>query len=58
MKWRKGIPDSLYVPTMAGIPTSLLNKLEKCNFDLFHGRLQKEWRLPMKSFYYYHMRLM
>lgn len=58
-KWRKGIPDNLYVPTMAGIPTSLfLNKLEKCNFDLFHGRLQKEWRLPMKSFYYYYMRLM
>ena len=32
MKWRKGIPDSLYVPTMAGIPTSLFEQIRKMQF--------------------------
>ncbi|RCK62526.1 NADH dehydrogenase (ubiquinone) complex I, assembly factor 6 [Candida viswanathii] len=56
--WRKTIPDVIFTPMMVGIPTVLyLNKLEKCDFDLFNPKLkQKEWRLAWTSFRDYYRR--
>ncbi|EMG46168.1 NDUFAF6 NADH dehydrogenase [Candida maltosa Xu316] len=56
--WKKGIPDVIFTPLMVAIPTSLyLNKLQKCDFDLFNGKLkQKEWRLAWTSFKDYYQR--
>ena len=58
LKWRKNIPDSLFVPMMSALPVSLyLEKLEKYDFDLFNKRLnQQEWRLPWRSFRAYYLR--
>jgi len=57
-KWKRNIPDALFTPFMVAIPTSLyLQKLQKCDFDIFHGKLQqKEWRLPWTSFRSYYQR--
>lgn len=57
-RWRRGIPDVIFTPFMLAIPTTLyLNKLERCDFDIYAKSLQqKEWRLPWRSFVDYHMR--
>ena len=57
-RWRKGLPDVVFVPFMVSIPTSLyLQKLEKYDFDVLSPKLQqKEWRLPWKSFLSYYQR--
>ncbi|KAK6896563.1 NADH dehydrogenase (ubiquinone) complex I, assembly factor 6 [Candida tropicalis] len=57
--WRKNIPDVIFTPMMVGIPTVLyLNRLEKCDFDIFHRKLkQKEWRLAWTSFKDYYKRV-
>jgi NADH dehydrogenase [ubiquinone] 1 alpha subcomplex assembly factor 6 len=57
-RWRRGIPDVIFTPFMVAIPTTLyLQKLEKCDFDLFHPKLhQKEWRLAWRSFRSYYTR--
>ncbi|PSK40628.1 hypothetical protein C7M61_000276 [Candidozyma pseudohaemuli] len=57
-KWRRGIPDVVFIPFMNAIPTSLyLEKLEKNDFNLFRpGMKQKEWRLGWRSFKNYYTR--
>ena len=57
-KWRKGIPDVIFIPFMNAIPTSLyLEKLEKNDFNIYSPKLkQKEWRLGWRSFRNYYKR--
>jgi NADH dehydrogenase [ubiquinone] 1 alpha subcomplex assembly factor 6 len=57
-KWRKNIPDAIYVPYMLAIPTQLyLERLQKYDFDIFHPKmLQKEWKLPWRSFKSFYQR--
>lgn len=57
--WRRNIPDVIFTPMMVSIPTVLyLNKLERCDFDIFHSKLnQKEWRLAWTSFRDYYKRV-
>lgn len=57
-KWRRGIPDVIFTPFMVAIPTTLyLQRLERCDFDLFHKKLaQKEWRLAWRSYADYYKR--
>lgn len=57
-RWRGGVPDVVFVPLMAAIPTSLyLERLEKSDFDVFGARMQqKEWRLAWRSFRSYYRR--
>lgn len=58
-KWRKGIPDVIFIPFMNAIPTSLyLEKLEKNDFNMYSPKLkQKEWRLGWRSFRNYYKRV-
>lgn len=57
--WRRNVPDVIFTPMMVSIPTVLyLNKLERCDFDIFHSKLnQKEWRLAWTSFKDYYKRV-
>lgn len=57
--WRRNVPDVIFTPMMVSIPTILyLNKLERCDFDIFHSKLnQKEWRLAWTSFKDYYKRV-
>lgn len=57
-KWRKGIPDVVFILFMNAIPTSLyLEKLEKNDFNLFRPAMkQNEWRLGWRSFKNYYAR--
>lgn len=57
-KWRRNIPDVLFIPFMTGIPSALyLQKLEKYDFDILNSKVsQKEWRLAYKSFMSYYTR--
>lgn len=57
-KWRKNIPDAIYVPYMLAIPTQLyLERLQKYDFDIFHPKMQqKEWKLPWRSFKSFYQR--
>lgn len=57
-KWRKDIPDAVYVPYMVAIPTQLyLERLQKYDFDIFHPKLQqKEWKLAWRSYKGYYQR--
>lgn len=56
--WRRGIPDVIFTPLMAAIPTSLyLQRLERNDFNIFSRSLQqKEWRLPWRSFRSFYLR--
>lgn len=56
--WNRGIPDVIYTPFMAGIPTALyLERLERNDFDLFStGMAKKEWRLGWRSYWGYYRR--
>lgn len=57
-RWKKSIPDAIFTPFMVGIPATLyLKKLERCDFDVFHKKLQEpEWRLAWSSFKSYYQR--
>lgn len=57
-RWRRGIPDAVFVPFMAATPTALyLQRLEKHDFDVLSPKIQqKEWRLAWASFKSYHRR--
>lgn len=57
-RWRKGVPDAIFIPFMSSIPPTLyLQKLERYDFDILHPKLQqKEWRLAWRSFVNYYMR--
>lgn len=56
--WNRGVPDVIYTPFMAGIPTALyLERLERNDFDLFStGMAKKEWRLGWRSYWGYYRR--
>lgn len=57
-RWRKGIPDVVFLPFMVAIPTTLyLRRLEKNDFDLLSPNMQsKEWRLAWRSYRSYYQR--
>lgn len=58
-KWRKGLPDAVFIPFLNAIPTALyLEKLEKSDFQIYSPKLkQKEWRLGWRSFRNYYKRV-
>ncbi|QPG73473.1 hypothetical protein FOA43_000784 [Brettanomyces nanus] len=55
---KKGLPDCLYTPFMASIPTVLyLERLQKYDFDVLNPKLQfKEWRLAYRAYRDYNKR--
>lgn len=57
-RWKRGLPDAIFVPFMVAIPTSLyLQRLEKHDFDINNKQLQhKEWRLAWNSFKSFYQR--